>query len=1258
MPHLGRVLVMLIAPGASSLALGMHAASPNAMRAAHASAAVSRSHSPALTISDTEAQAKAQADADTRELCPNCDVLDMLVGSPLARVPPFKKVMAANRAEIAQRIMRAATELNMETVGIYGYEDRYSQHRWGADQSFMLEKQNPLDSPISAYLDAKQIVDLAVKQGVDAIHPGYGFLSESPEFAQLCEDAGVKFVGPTVENLNTFADKTTARVAAITAGVPVVPGTDEPVLNVEAAISFCEEAGLPVIIKAAMGGGGKGMRVVRTMAELPDLFNTASSEAKSAFGDGSVFLERFIDSPRHIEVQIIGDGKGGVVHLWERDCSVQRRHQKVVEIAPAWNLPAELRAQLHSDSLRLMGDAKYLNAGTVEFLVDKEGRHYFIEVNPRIQVEHTVTEEVTGIDVVQAQMRIAGGASLEEIGLVQEKIHARGIALQCRVTTENPERNFQPDTGVLSVYRHSAGFGMRHDGIGYSGMTVTPYYDSLLVKYTARGSNWEEVVRRMRRALQEARIRGVKTNIPFLLNVLTHPEFEGGVVTTNFIDQNPDLLKVTGKTWSFASPTQADERVVYRVEKLMKYLANLAVNGHPAELGADPNKMANKVAKPLLPPQMKPEVADAPPPDGWRQVLLEKGPEGYAKAVREHKGLLLTDTTWRDAHQSLLATRMRTAELLTAAPATARVLPNLFSAEMWGGATFDVAMRFLHECPWERLEELRAEVPNVPFQMLLRGANAVGYTNYPDNLVHEFCKQAKTSGIDIFRVFDSLNYIENMKLGVDAAGGAGGFVEGAICYTGDVADPSKGKYDLDYYLNYAQQLADLGVHSIAIKDMAGLLTPRAARMLIGGIRKQLPDMPIHVHTHDTSGGSIASMLAAAESGADIIDAAIDGMSGLTSQPSLGAIVAALRDTPLDTGYKLEDLEPLNNYWERSRRLYLPFESGQLSGSSDVYVHEIPGGQYTNLLFQATQLGLEDKWSDIKRKYAQANLLLGDIPKVTPSSKVVGDLAQFMVAQNLEPEQVVEQAESLAFPDSVVQYFQGAIGQPPGGFPEPLRSRVIKGRTLENGLEFYEGRPGEELADFDFAKAKAELEGKFGSDVSMKDVLSYALYPKVYADWKAYETIFGDVGHLPTHLFLNPMKEGDEVELELTKGRAFLLKLVSIPTADSDGIRKVIMEVNGERWFLPVKDTSAATASAAREKVSMGDAGAVGAPMPGVVVDVKVKLGDSITEGEPLVVLSAMKMETMIPAPKSGKVARLLCTEGDKVEPDDLLIVVE
>ena len=1024
---------------------------------------------------------------------------------------------------------------------------------------------------------------------------------------------------------------------AIKAGVPVVPGTDSSVTDPKQLTDFVAEFGLPIIMKAAMGGGGKGMRVVREEKDLIPFFESATSEAEAAFGDGAVFVERFVNRPRHIEIQIIGDGKGDAVHLWERDCSVQRRYQKVVEIAPAWNLSPELRKQMQDDALRLVKGANYLNAGTVEFLVEPDGRYYFIEVNPRIQVEHTVTEQVTGIDIVQAQMRIAGGASFAEMGLLQENIHATGIAMQCRITTENAERNFTPDTGTLSVYRHSAGFGMRMDGIGYSGMVVQPYYDSLLVKYTASGGNWEEVVRRMKRALQEARIRGVKTNIPFLLNVLSHPVFEAGVVTTSFIDENPELLKITGATWNFKSGEQSDQKNVFQVERLMRYLANVAVNGHPTELGADATKLEG--IKPI--PAIKPIVADAAPAgknwkgDGWRKVLLESGPEGLSKAVRNHEGTLLTDTTYRDAHQSLLATRMRTQELVHAAETTNDILKGCFSMEMWGGATFDVAMRFLHECPWRRLETLREAVPDVPFQMLLRGANAVGYTNYPDNVVKRFCAQAASSGVDIFRVFDSLNYIENMKLGVEAVGEAGGFIEAAICYTGDVAAPGDGMYNLEYYLDYARKLDELGVHSIAIKDMAGLLTPRGATILVGALRAELPNMPIHMHTHDTAGVGVASMIAAAEAGADVVDVAIDGMSGLTSQPSMGAVVASLRNTELDTGLGLDSIEPLGTYWDDVRGLYLPFESGQLAGTSDVYVHEIPGGQYTNLLFQSKQLGLSEKWAQIKLAYAQANLLLGDIPKVTPSSKVVGDLAQFMVSQNLTPEQVIEGASTLALPGSVVEFFQGVIGVPPAGFPEPLTSRVRKGRSLPDGTSHYEGRPGADMADYDFEEAEKALVAKYGVGIRPQDVMSHAMYPKVFADWQTFMAVYGEVEVLPTTLFLKPMKEGDEVTLEISKGRQFFIKLVSLPPPSADGIRQVIMELNGERWFVGITDNFADLGEGARREKATSDDGSIGSPMPGVIVDVKVKIGDVVAEGEPLVVLSAMKMETVLPSPRAG-----------------------
>jgi pyruvate carboxylase len=993
------------------------------------------------------------------------------------------------------------------------------------------------------------------------------------------------------------------------------------------------------------------------MEDLVSSWEQASSEALASFGDGSVFVERYIEKPRHIEVQILGDGTGNVIHLWERDCSIQRRHQKVIEMAPAWSLPDDLRAELHEYATRLTSEAKYKNAGTVEFLVDQELRPYFIEVNPRIQVEHTVTEEVTGIDLVQAQFKIAGGATLEELGFKQEDITARGVAIQCRVTTEDAERDFSPDTGTLSLYRHSAGAGIRMDGVGYTGLTVTPYYDSMLVKYTARGADFDSAVRRMTRALQEIRIRGVKTNVPFLLNVLTHPEFQSGIVTTGFIDDHPELKKVKSSRWGFANNDQMDMKSVLLGEKLLRYLANLAVNGHPPELGADPTKITKDLRDTVL--LSNPEVARIPKTPtplsspGNRHILTTEGPAAYAKFVRENKQIMITDTTWRDAHQSLLATRMRTVDLLRCADWTNRALgPHAFSTEMWGGATFDVAMRFLRECPWDRLSQLRQAAPDVPFQMLLRGANAVGYTNYPDNVVFRFCDMAKKEGIDIFRVFDSLNYEENLKLGVEAAGAAGGFVEAAIAYTGDVTK-EEGKYTLDYYRNLARKMVDWGAHSLAIKDMAGLLTPPATRMLVSALREDHPDVPIHVHTHDTPGLGVASMIAAAEAGADVIDCAMDALSGLTSQPSLGAIVANFKGTEKDTMIDTDLLTPLNSYWESVRDLYLPFESGQLSGSSDVYKHEIPGGQYTNLLFQSKQLGLTGKWTEIKEKYAEANKLLGDIPKVTPSSKVVGDLAQFMVAQNLSPEDVTTQADKLAFPDSVIQYLRGEIGVPPGGFPEPLRSTVLASRDLEP----IDGRPGASMPPYDFDAAKEQLIKIYGEDITDKDVLSHALYPSVFENWREYEEIYGDVSQLPTNLFLKPLSPGDEVELDRGFGKNFLVQLVAVDQeANHEGTKKVTFSVNGETWYDDITDKSAGGEGKVKEKA--GAPGTVGAPMSGVIVGMKVEMGDKVAEGDPVAVLSAMKMETSILATSTGVIDRILVNVGDSVDGDDLLVVIK
>ena len=1193
--------------------------------------------------------------ADVATSDKDCVVDDFSVGACDDDTPPFKKILAANRAEIAVRIMRAGTELNMATVGIYAHEDRKSAHRWCADETYMLPAAG---TPVGAYLEAQNIVDIAVREGVEAIHPGYGFLSESSELARLCEENGIAFVGPTVKNLNDFSDKVSARQTAIAAGVPVIPGTDGALDNADQAYEFAKEAGLPLMIKATMGGGGKGMRIARTLDEVRSQFDAASSEALAGFGDGTCFIERYVENPRHVEIQIIGDGDD-VVHLWERDCSVQRRHQKVVEMAPAWNLDSALRKKLQDDAVKLGKLAKYENAGTVEFLVDvANNEHFFIEVNPRIQVEHTVTEEVTGIDIVQTQFKIAAGAKLRELGLVQEDIKARGVAIQCRITTENPERDFAPDTGTLSVYRHAQGFGMRIDGIGYSGMQVTPFFDSLLVKYTTRASTWGVAVRRMRRALLEMRIRGVKTNVPFLLNVLEHPDFIEGTVDTSFIGDNPDLVNIGKSTWQVAN-YQSDQDKVYRVERNLRYLAKVAVNGHPETLGADAAKIGAVRATAVPVPAVEAPAVKNP----WRKILLDDGPEALAKAVRAHPKLLMTDTTWRDAHQSLLATRVRTADLAAIAAPTQDALGDAaFSLEMWGGATFDVCLRFLHECPWRRLETLRAAAPDVPFQMLLRGANAVGYTSYPDDVVYQFCETAKEKGVDVFRVFDSLNDVENLELGVKAAKAAGGFVEAAICYTGDVANEAPdNKYSLSYYRDLAARFVDdLGVHGLAIKDMAGLLTPKSATMLVSALRADFPDVPIHVHTHDSAGLGVAAMVAAADAGADIVDGAVDAMSGLTSQPSLGAIAAAT-DTSLDSAA----YSKISSYWDTVRAtLYAPFESGQLATASDVKVHEIPGGQYTNLLFQSRQLGLDGRFDDVKAKYAMANRILGDIPKVTPSSKVVGDLAQFMVAQNLMEADVGLTENVARLPDSVVDYLKGSLGTPPGGFPEPLRTDALAAKNLEP----LQGRPGASLGAYDFEEAREMLKEKYADatkQITFEDVLSHALYPAVFSDYMDHRLVYGDVDHLPTHVFLRPMKVNDEVSFDDARGRKYFIKLVAKSTPDESGSRNLAFEVNGERWQFRVTDEGhlkrlsgegTSGVSLARAKATRA-ADQVGAPMPGVVVAVNVKEGDVVKKGETLFVLSAMKMESTIVAPQDGTVDSILINSGDSVEAEDLLATV-
>lgn len=1104
--------------------------------------------------------------------------------------------------------------------------------RQKADESYLVGKGLP---PVQAYLSIGDIIKIAKENHVDAIHPGYGFLSERADFAQACADSDIKFIGPQPHVMSGLGDKVEARKSAIAAGVQVVPGLDFPIDHVDEAMDFCKQHGLPVIFKAAFGGGGKGMRVVRDFSELEENFKRAQSEATAAFGNGAMFIERFIERPRHIEVQLMGDEHGNVVHLFDRDCSIQRRHQKVVEIAPAPNLDAKVRENIAADALKIAKFVGYQGAGTAEFLVDPQNRHYFIEVNARLQVEHTVTEEVTGVDLVQTQIKVAEGATLQELGLDQDKIHAHGFSLQCRVTTEDPARGFVPDTGRIEVFRSGEGFGIRLDGAAaFTGAQISPYYDSLLVKVIATSKTLRSAAIKMDRALKEFRVRGVKTNIPFLLNVLEHDKFLNVTYDTGFIDENPQLF-------SFKSGKN-------RAQKLLYYIAELMVNGPKTPLITS-----------LKPAEIAPVVPTVPlaqdPPSGWRQIFVEQGPEALAKAVRQHKPLLLMDTTFRDAHQSLLATRVRTIDLIKIAPFVSHKFHNLFSLENWGGATFDVAMRFLHEDPWDRLVKMRQQMPNVLFQMLLRGANGVGYTSYPDNVVYEFCKVAKEKGMDVFRVFDCLNYMPNLKLGMEAARAAGGIVEAAIAYTGDVSDPSKTKYNLQYYLDLTDQVIEAGAHILCIKDMAGLLKPRAASLLIGAIRQRHPDIPIHVHTHDTSGNGVASMLACSDAGADIVDVAVDSMSGMTSQPSMGALVASLKGSERDTGLQLSDVSKYSAYWEQTRTLYAPFECTltMKSGNADVYENEIPGGQYTNLQFQAYSLGLGQHFEEIKRTYAEANKLLGDLIKVTPSSKVVGDLAAFMVQNDLTADDVNERADDLSFPTSVVEFMRGDIGIPYMGFPEPLRTKILK------GLKPVEGRPGESLEPLDFVKLKEQLEMKHNQVIKETDVLSAAMYPKVKDDYLRFVDEFGPVTKLETRLFLTGPKVGEEFEVELERGKTLHIKALAVSeTLTQKGEREVFFELNGQLRTILVKDKSVAQDTTSNIKADKAQFGSVGSPMPGTVIEVNVKEGDKVTKGKPVVVISAMKMEMVVQAPCDGVVEIVVAKKDMKVDGDDLLLIVK
>jgi pyruvate carboxylase len=1145
---------------------------------------------------------------------------------------PIRKLLAANRSEIAIRIFRAANELGLRTVGIYSQEDRLALHRFKADEAYQVGVGK---GPVEAYLDIAGIVALAKEKEVDAIHPGYGFLSENPAFARACAKAGITFIGPTPELLELLGDKTAARRLAASADVRVLPGSEEALRSPEEARKFAAQIGYPVIVKAAMGGGGRGMRVVRNQAELEQRLEEAAGEAKSAFGDASVFLEKYLPRARHLEVQILGDEHGNLLHLYERDCSVQRRHQKVVEVAPGASLPAGIREELCEAAVRLARKAKYRNAGTVEFLYDVDAaKWHFIEVNPRIQVEHTVTEMVTGIDLVRSQILVAEGYKLHEEPLAlpeQAKVPLNGAALQCRVTTEDPEKNFAPDYGKISTYRSPAGFGIRLDGgTAYAGAQLAAYYDSLLVKVTAWGTKLPEACQRMDRALREFRIRGVKTNIPFLENVVNHPRFQAGEVTTSFLDESPELFR-----WQ----ARAD-----RATKLLSYLGDVILNGNPEVKGRVVPAGLEKATLPAAP--------GIAPPRGTRQLLQKLGPKKFAAWTRKEKRLLITDTTFRDAHQSLMATRVRTHDLLATASAVAQRLPNLFSLEMWGGATFDTAMRFLHEDPWQRLRELRARVPNICFQMLLRGANAVGYTSYPDNVIVEFVRQAHAQGMDIFRVFDSLNSIENMRVAIDAVLETGAVCEPAICYTADILDKARPKYSLTYYVKMAKQLEKLGAHFLAIKDMAGLCKPYAAFELVKTLREEI-SIPIHFHTHDSSGVNSASLLKAADAGVDVADAAVAAMSGGTSQPNLNSIVAALRNTPRDTHLDLVTLNECSDYWETVRTHYAPFDSGPKAGSARLYEHEIPGGQYTNLREQAAAVGLGHHWREVENTYAEVNQLFGDIVKVTPSSKVVGDMTLFLMANELQPNDILklDEEHDLSLPNSVVEMFSGTLGVPPGGWPIKLRKIILRGTPP------LKGRPGASLPPADFTEAANSLEKEIGHAVGREDLLSSLLYPEVFAKFDKFRQTYSDVSVLPTTAFFYGLTSGEEITVELEPGKTLIIKFLTTSEPHPDGTRTLFFELNGQPREVNVRDKALRVVGRAHPKADPADPGHVAAPTAGIISSIAVHANHSVERGAKLLTLEAMKMQSNIYAPITGRVTKLLVAPGQHVEAKDLLLTI-
>jgi pyruvate carboxylase len=1142
----------------------------------------------------------------------------------------FQRLLVANRSEIAIRVFRAATELGLRTIAIYAQEDRLSIHRFKADEAYLVGEGR---GPVGAYLDIPGIIALAKEKEVDLIHPGYGFLAESAPFARACAEAGIEFVGPRAEIIAMMGDKTEARALAQKLNIPTLPGTEEAVADRGKALKIARGIGFPLIIKAAFGGGGRGMRVVHKAGDLAPLLDEAQNEAGRAFGNPAVFLEKYIPRAKHIEVQILGDRQGNVIHLHERDCSVQRRHQKVIEMAPSVGLEDSMRRELCEAAARMGRAVKFDNAGTVEFLYDLD-RHewFFIEVNPRIQVEHTVTEVVTGVDLVRSQILVAEGFALTgpEINLPPGgEIPRNGYAVQCRVTTEDPANKFTPDYGKILTYRSTGGYGVRLDGgMGYAGSVITPFYDSLLVKITAFGRDFDLALLRMDRALREFRIRGVKTNIPFLENVIAHAEFRSGRATTTMIDTSPGL---------FEFKPRRD-----RATKLLAFLGDVIVNGNPQAKG----RRLDAAPLAAVPPAH--DRKQIPPP-GTRQLLREMGPGRFAQWALAQKRLLITDTTFRDAQQSLLATRVRSFDMLAAADAIARRTPGLFSLEMWGGATFDTAMRFLREDPWERLRLLREKIPNICFQMLFRGANAVGYSNYPDNVVAGFVKHAAESGIDIFRIFDALNYAPNLKAALEAAREAGAVCEAAICYTGDILDAKRTKYSLRYYVSLARELEKMGAHFLAIKDMAGLCRPFAAAALVKALKEEI-GLPVHFHTHDTSGVNSASVLKASEAGADVVDLAIASMSGSTSQPNLNSIVAALRHTRRDTGLDEAALNEFADYWGRVRAGYAAFDTAPRSGSAEVYEHEMPGGQYTNLQEQAVSMGLEKRWPEIARTYAEVNRLFGDIVKVTPSSKVVGDMAMFLITRGIKPADVLNlEPGSVPFPASVMDMLGGGLGQPAGGWPRRLQKIVLGGRKP------IRGRPGAALAPLNLAKTRQELSAKLRREATEDDLYSHLMYPDVFAEYAKFERDYGDLAVLPTSAFFYGLAPGEEISVDIEPGKTLFIKLIHVGAVDKDGRRIVTFELNGMPREAAIVDNSAQVKAPSRPKADPADPAQVGAPMPGLITALSVTVGAKVRKGDKLLTLEAMKMQSTLYAVCDGTVESIHAQVGETAASKDLLV---